>query len=159
MRTSDFTSCPRTRASVCDCSGLNKIQEADDVVKAVVQLEHVEGDITGGIVMKQEPGKPTIIRGLIKGLTPGLHGFHVHEFGDLSKGCESAGGHYNPDGVDHGDIAEGHVGDLGNIEANEDGVAKFKIVARRIDLSGDRSIVGRAILMSLYPLVTLQMEH
>ena len=147
MKTIDFASCPRTRASVCDCSGLNKIQEADDVIKAVVQLEHVEGDITGGIVMKQEPGKPTIIRGLIKGLTPGLHGFHVHEFGDLSKGCESAGGHYNPDGVDHGDLAEGHVGDLGNIEANEDGIARFKIVARRIDLSGDRSIVGRAIVI------------
>jgi len=147
MRTSDFTSCPRTRASVCDCSGLNKIQEADDVVRAVVQLEHVEGDITGSIVMKQEPGKPTIIRGLIKGLTPGLHGFHVHEFGDLSKGCESAGGHYNPDGVEHGNIVEGHVGDLGNIEADEDGVARFKVVARRIDLSGDRSIVGRAIVI------------
>ena len=147
MRANDFISCPRTRASVCDCSGLNKIQEADDVIKAVVQLEHVEGDITGSIVMKQEPGKPTIIRGLIKGLTPGLHGFHVHEFGDLSKGCESAGGHYNPDGVDHGDLAEGHVGDLGNIEANEDGIARFKIVARRIDLSGDRSIVGRAIVI------------
>jgi len=147
MRATDFTSCPRTRASVCDCSGLNKIQEADDVVRAVVQLEHVEGDITGSIVMKQEPGKPTIIRGLIKGLTPGLHGFHVHEFGDLSKGCESAGGHYNPAGVDHGDLAEGHVGDLGNIEADQDGVARFKIVARRIDLSGDRSIVGRAIVI------------
>jgi len=147
MRTSDFTSCPRTRARVCECSGVSKITEAEETVKTVVQLEHVEGDITGSVVMKQEPGKPTIIRGLIKGLTPGLHGIHIHEFGDLSKGCDSAGGHYNPDGVDHGDLAEGHVGDLGNIEANEDGIARFKIVARRVDLSGDRSVVGRALVI------------
>ena len=144
MRTSDFTSCPRTRASVCDCSGLNKIQEADDVVRAVVQLEHVEGDITGSIVMKQEPGKPTIIRGLIKGLTPGLHGFHVHEFGDLSKGCESAGGHYNPDGVEHGSLEQGHVGDLGNIIADQSGTARFQIKAERVELS---DVVGRAVVI------------
>lgn len=147
MRTTDFTSCPRTKAKTCECSSLSAIQEAQEVVKAVVQLEHTEGDISGAIVMKQDPGKPTIIRGIIKGLTSGKHGFHVHEFGDLSKGCESAGGHYNPEGVDHGGLSDGHIGDLGNIVANDDGIARFKIVARRIDLSGDRSIVGRAIVI------------
>ena len=147
MRTTDFTSCPRTKAKTCECSSLNAIQEAQEVIKAVVQLEHTEGDISGAIVMKQEPDSPTIIRGIIKGLTPGKHGFHVHEFGDLSKGCESAGGHYNPEGVDHGGLSDGHVGDLGNIVANDEGIARFKIVARRIDLSGDRSIVGRAIVI------------
>ena len=29
------------------------------------------------------------------------HGFHVHEHGDLGDGCKDAGGHFNPDGVDH----------------------------------------------------------
>lgn len=147
MKSSDFTSCPRTKAKTCECSSLSAIQEAQEVVKAVAQLEHTEVDISGAIVMKQDPGKPTIIRGIIKGLTPGKHGFHVHEFGDLSKGCESAGGHYNPEGVDHGGLSDGHIGDLGNIVANDDGIARFKIVARRIDLSGDRSIVGRAIVI------------
>ena len=31
-----------------------------------------------------------------------LHGFHVHETGDISGGCVSTGGHYNPAGVGHG---------------------------------------------------------
>ena len=66
----------------------------------------------------QRPGITTLIKGSITGLSQGLHGFHVHEFGDLSNGCESAGGHYNPDGVEHGDLENGHVGDLGNVQAN-----------------------------------------
>ena len=111
MRASEFKSCPRTKEKSCQCESLNTISEAEEIVKAVVQLEHVEGDISGGIVLKQEPNKPTIIRGQIKGLKPGKHGIHIHEFGDLSDGCDSAGGHYNPDGVDHGDLMQGHVGD------------------------------------------------
>lgn len=59
----------------------------------------------------------------IEGITPGLHGFHIHEKGDLSGGCKSAGGHYNPFGMTHGsrESEERHVGDLGNIEADENG--------------------------------------
>ena len=47
----------------------------------------------------------------------------------------------------HGDLMQGHVGDLGNIVADEQGIARFKIVARRVDLSGDRSVVGRAMVI------------
>ena len=95
----------------------------------------------------QAPGTPTLIKGTITGLEPGLHGFHIHEFGDMSDGCKSMGAHYNPDGVDHGDINQGHVGDLGNITADKSGIAKFTIRADRVDLLGDRSVVGRGIVV------------
>jgi len=57
------------------------------------------------------------------------------------------GGHYNPDGVDHGNLESGHVGDLGNVTADDSGVADFTIVAKRVDLVGDRSVVGRGIVI------------
>ena len=73
---------------------------------------------------------------------------HIHEFGDLSDGCKSAGGHYNPDGVDLGDIDKGlYAGDLGNIVADENGTAEVSLVLKRVDLFGDRNIIGRAIVV------------
>ena len=104
--------------------------------------------VKGTILLRQlQQGTGTVIVGRITGLEPGKHGFHIHEFGDLTNGCESAGGHYNPDDVNHGDLDNGHVGDLGNVTANTDGVADFTIIAKRIDLIGERSVVGRSIVI------------
>jgi len=141
------TSCPRTKAKQCWCESVNALTEANETVYAVVsELIHTD-KVKGQILFMQRPGEPTLIKGRVTGLEPGKHGFHIHEFGDLSNGCDSAGPHYDPDGVDHGDVDKGHVGDLGNITANPSGVADFTIVAKRVDLNGDRSIVGRAIVI------------
>ena len=139
------TGCPRTKATDCSCDRLRQLAEAEQTIEAVAVLGH--GDAKGMISFKQKPGKATIISGTVTGLSEGLHGLHIHEFGDLSDGCDSAGGHYNPTGVDHGDIDNGHVGDLGNITADSNGVAKFSIKAKRIHLQGATSIVGRAVVV------------
>jgi Cu-Zn family superoxide dismutase len=90
----------------------------------VVAVCTLAGDnITGTITFEQDAkGGPTTIKGEVKGLTPGLHGFHVHQYGDLSQGCASAGGHFNPFGKTHGAPSSStrHVGDLGNIEVTAD---------------------------------------
>ena len=148
MRALEFTetSCPRTRAKECSCSKVKSITEAEETTIAQCELQHSES-VKGSILLIQAPGTPTLIKGTITGLTPGEHGFHIHEFGDMSDGCKSMGGHYNPDGVDHGNLGDGHVGDLGNITADESGMAKFTIRADRVDLLGDRSVVGRGIVV------------
>jgi superoxide dismutase, Cu-Zn family len=66
----------------------------------------------------------------LEGLTPGKHGFHVHEKGDCSApDAASAGGHFNPGNAPHGaptaDRTARHAGDLGNLEAGPDGKARY----------------------------------
>ena len=152
MRAYEITErhCPRTRAKECSCSKVKSITEAKETTIAQCILQHSDS-VKGSILLIQAPGTPTLIRGTITGLTPGKHGFHIHEFGDMSDGCKSMGAHYNPDNVNHGDLMEGHVGDLGNIEADEDGKADFSIKASRVDLIGDRSVVGRGIVVHADP--------
>lgn len=96
-----------------------------------------------------KPNCPVTIQGEIKGLTPGLHGFHVHEFGDNTNGCTSAGAHFNPYGKSHGAPCdeERHIGDLGNVEAGADGIAKINITDSVINLSGPNSILGRSMVV------------
>ena len=149
MRATDLikeTGCPRTRATECSCSKVRTVTESLDTVIAQCDLQHSD-TVKGTILFMQAPGTATLIKGTITGLEPGEHGFHIHEFGDMSKGCESMGGHYNPDGVDHGNTDSGHVGDLGNITADVNGQAVVNIVADRIDLLGDRSVVGRGVVV------------
>lgn len=149
MRATDLireTKCPRTRAKECSCSKVKSITEALDTVIAQCELQHSD-KVKGTLLLIQAPGTPTLIRGTISGLEPGEHGFHIHEFGDMSDGCKSMGAHYNPDNVNHGDINDGHVGDLGNVEADQDGKADFSIKAHRVDLIGDRSVVGRGLVI------------
>ena len=79
----------------------------------------------------------------------GLHGFHVHEFGDNTNGCMSAGPHFNPHGKTHGGPTHEvrHAGDLGNVIAGENGIAKIDIVDKQISLSGNLGILGRTVVV------------
>jgi len=84
----------------------------------------------------------------------GVHGFHVHEYGDLSAGCDSACGHYNPYHKNHGgpDVKERHVGDLGNLEADAEGRVQYRMTDHLIKLRGNKAnIVGRGLVIHADP--------
>ncbi len=86
----------------------------------------------------------------IEGLSPGKHGFHVHEHGDCSAhNASSAGGHFNPDNKAHGapNAAIRHVGDLGNIEADKNGHAHYDVVDHVIALEGTNNIIDKAVIV------------
>jgi Cu-Zn family superoxide dismutase len=111
------------------------------------------GKVQGTLWFTQEGNHVEII-GEITGLTPGLHAFHIHEFGDCSApDAMSAGGHYNPTGMKHGspDHGERHVGDLGNIRADENGKATIDIKDALVQLHGPHSIIGRAVIVHADP--------
>lgn len=84
----------------------------------------------------------------ITGLKDGKHGFHIHEYGDLTDGCASACAHFNPYGSNHGGLSskERHLGDLGNI-TSKNKTATGTIVAPNLSFSGKNSIVGRMIIV------------
>jgi superoxide dismutase, Cu-Zn family len=108
------------------------------------------GSVEGAVTFREENGSVTIIAHL-EGAPPGLHGFHIHEVGDCSAAdFTSAGGHFNPTGVEHGapDAEVHHAGDLGNIEVGENGSAHFEATSTMLTVSdGPNSVVGRAVIL------------
>lgn len=89
----------------------------------------------------------------MKGVDPNtVHGFHIHENGDCSaKDAKSAGGHFNPTGHQHGspkDVKH-HLGDLGNVKADKNGMIKGKIIidGATIEEKGTYSILNRSVIL------------
>ncbi len=93
---------------------------------ALAQIFPTQGNnVTGWVSFEEENNSVRIIAS-ISGLSPGPHGFHIHEFGNCtSKDGSSAGGHFNPENTSHGAPTDEirHAGDLGNIIADETGKA------------------------------------
>jgi Cu-Zn family superoxide dismutase len=119
------------------------------VFKAVCVVKGDE-NVKGVLHFTQDgEGQATTITGEISGLSQGLHGFHVHEFGDNTNGCISAGPHYNPFKKTHGGPTDEirHVGDLGNVEAGANGVAQINMSDKLIHLTGPYSIIGRTMVV------------
>jgi len=118
--------------------------------KAVCVVHPLKDSQAHGILVFTQEGDKVAITGEIVGLTPGKHGFHVHEFGDCSSpDGMSAGGHFNPDKEKHGGphAKERHVGDLGNIDAYASGKAVIKMTDTLVQLHGPHSVIGRAIIV------------
>ncbi|AHN05484.1 sod [Helicoverpa zea single nucleopolyhedrovirus] len=111
----------------------------------------LSGDISGELCFSQESPLHLIkITGFILNLPRGLHGIHVHEFGDTSNGCTSAGEHFNPTGQTHGapNATVRHVGDLGNVESfGINSLTEVNIVDNVMSLFGPHSILGRSLVV------------
>ena len=120
------------------------------MTKAVAILHPTEGNKLAGTVTFTQVDGGVLIVADVSGLTPGKHGFHVHEHGDCSApDASSAGGHFNPTHKKHGgpDSPERHVGDFGNLEANSEGKAHYERVDKIISLNGPESIVNLSVIV------------
>ena len=91
----------------------------------------------------------------LTGLTPGRHGFHIHEKGDCSSGDGmSTGGHFNPTAQAHGahGVGSHHTGDLPSLKADANGVAKLAFESTTISVeSGATNIIGKGLIVHRDP--------
>lgn len=141
-----WTGCKR-EASMEEMAPVNT---GRDITAAVAVLHPTEGNMVHGTVTFTKNTDGIRIVADVEGLTPGKHGFHIHELGDCSAiDASSAGGHFNPDGMPHGapNDMNRHVGDLGNLVADEEGEAHYERTDSFIDFSGDHSIIGLSVVI------------
>lgn len=115
-------------------------------------------NIKGKIFFEELKNGLTKIHGYINGLPKGYHGFHIHESGNLTNGCDSLKGHYNPFNKQHGGRLKKnngklifnnnrHVGDLGNLYSSECGNCYFSFNDPLIKLRGPTNILGRSVVI------------
>ena len=137
------------------CSDMKEQQktgmsEQPQIQKAVAMIYPTEGNDVQGMVTFTKVNSGILVMADISGLTPGKHGFHIHEYGDCSLADgTSAGGHFNPLNMPHGaptDVKR-HLGDLGNLTADDTGKAHYEWTDPLIKLNGPNSIVGRALII------------
>jgi Cu-Zn family superoxide dismutase len=118
--------------------------------KAVATIVPLQDSGVRGMVTFIQEGNGVRVLAEITGLSPGKHGFHIHEFGDGTAADGVAlGGHFNPANAMHGgpDDQQRHVGDLGNLEADKSGRAKYNRLDTGISLHGRDSIIGRSVVI------------
>jgi Cu-Zn family superoxide dismutase len=119
------------------------------------QLEPRSGSQVSGTVTFIPAGDLTRVEARVQGLTPGEHGFHIHEAGDCSApDAMSAKGHFNPDKQPHGHHThrEHHAGDLPNLIADQDGKANYQRDITRLHLAtGPIGIIGRSVVVHADP--------
>lgn len=114
-------------------------------------LAPTAGNTAAGTVTFAQSGDKVRVTAKVSGLTPGGHGFHIHEKGDCSApDGMSAGGHFNPAGKPHGDPAapDHHAGDMPMLQADASGNATLDADLDTIRIgAGATDIVGKAVVV------------
>lgn len=117
---------------------------AEGAPRARAELTDAKGKAAGTATL-EETRDAVRIRVELRGLAPGPRAIHVHEHGRCEgPKFESAGGHFNPDGKEHGlgNPAGHHAGDLAGLVVGKDGTARAELVARGATLrEGPRSLL------------------
>jgi Cu-Zn family superoxide dismutase len=128
----------------------------ESVHDAVAVLHPSSGSATTGVVWLRQRGDAVEVEAHVEGLIPeSEHGFHVHEHGDCSApDATSAGDHYNPGHHAHAlpTTEPRHAGDLGNLQADDDGRAHFELTIDDVTVAGlQNPLVGRAVIVHAEP--------
>ncbi len=121
------------------------------VDRAIAVMTPTQGNNVRGTVEFHKADNGVRVVASITGLTPGDHGFHIHHWGDITAADGTAtGGHFDPFGHDHGarDADVKHIGDLGNLSADRNGVATYDWTDPDMSIA---LIIGRGVIIHAEP--------
>jgi superoxide dismutase, Cu-Zn family len=128
----------------------NKDGKQGDGNTIVIDLKDTKGEKMGTASFKQE-GDVVVLTINASGLTPGKHGFHIHENAIVGNDFSTAGSHFNPTGKKHGHLnPEGfHLGDLLNLEVDAKGNANqpFELKGVTLEKGKPNSISGKSLII------------
>ncbi|HTP47013.1 MAG TPA: superoxide dismutase family protein [Casimicrobiaceae bacterium] len=114
-------------------------------------LAPTAGNTAAGSVSFAQKGDKVTVTAKISGLSPGGHGFHIHEKGDCSApDAMSAGGHFNPTGKAHGnpDSPDHHAGDMPMLQADASGNASLTAELSGVSIgTGSADIIGKSVIV------------
>lgn len=117
---------------------------------ATAVLSALKGQQVSGKVQFTQTSNGVLVEAKVTGLTPGRHGFHIHERGNCMGDGTAAGPHFNPHTGQHGAPTDPqrHAGDLGNLDADANGVATYKAEVSGLTVEpGPNSIIGRSVIV------------
>ena len=109
----------KTIIASCLLIAINQHTYAAD---AIAKLHNVDGNAVGTVEFRTTP-HGTLLLVSLHSMEPGVNAFHIHAIGQCDPSFGHAGGHYNPDGVEHGYFNEKgvHAGDMPNLHIPENG--------------------------------------
>jgi superoxide dismutase, Cu-Zn family len=134
-------------------SGNQNLNSNIKQIKAIAFFSN--SSIKGTVKFQETIDNLVLVDVNLEGFEPNtVHGFHVHESGDLTSGCDSMCAHFNPYNQTHGGRNDSirHVGDLGNLEADSEGKVIIQFIDNMIKLRGDEAnIIGRGLIVHADP--------
>lgn len=111
-------------------------QPAGTPPSARAEIHDAEGRSLGEVRLEETPSNGVLLTVDLRGLEPGVHGFHIHETGRCEGDFSSAGGHFAPQGNAHGIWSPRgrHAGDLLNVVVAGDGTLRTERLAEAVTL-------------------------
>jgi len=112
-----------------------------------VAVRNVDGDRVGTVRLR-EIGESVWVSARLHSLTPGFHGFHVHQTGLCDPAAPdgpftTAGGHHAGGDTAHGN----HAGDMPSVLVKENGNARLSFATDRFSLAELRDADGSAVMV------------
>lgn len=121
-------------------------------MKAICVFDKISNNGIEGIITfnQNSVNSPLEMNIQLQGFKPyTVHAIHIHEFGDLTEGCKSLGGHFNPTNKNHGHSEKGHAGDLfNNFKTSKFGTLNILYSTNKLSIyPSNKCIIGRSVVI------------